>query len=220
MIISIHQPNYLPYLGFFDKMARSDIFVIYDDAQFTDREFFHRNKIKMSSGWKWITVPLYDENVPINKIRIKNNVFLDGSTWYKDHFRKICENYKKAPYYESYAEDLKKIYSKKFEKLIDLNMCIIDFFVKVFDINVEIVYSSSFELESKSTEKLVDIVKSVGGDVYLSGAGGHNYIDQSLFKDIKLVFQDYKHPVYKQLFSGFIPNMAAIDALFNTGGMP
>lgn len=92
--------------------------------------------------------------------------------------------------------------------------------MKAFDIEVDIVFSSSFGLKSKSTEKLVEIVKTVGGDVYLSGSGGRDYMNESLFGDIKLVFQDYKHLVYVQRYPGFVPNMAAIDALFNIGELP
>lgn len=220
MIVAIHQPNYLPYPGFFDKMFQADTFVIHDDAQFTDSEFFHRNKIRIHNGCKWLTVPVYKENIFINEIKIKNTSAGNAPRWNKEHFREICANYKKAPYYENFAIELKQIYSARYDKLIDLNMTIIKFLMKAFDIEVDIVFSSSFGLKSKSTEKLVDIVRKVGGDVYLSGSGGRDYMNESLFGDIKLVFQDYKHPVYEQRYPGFVPNMAAIDALFNTGGLP
>lgn len=220
MIVAIHQPNYLPYPGFFDKMFHADTFVIHDDAQFTDSEFFHRNKIRINSGWKWLTVPVYKENLPINEIKIRNIPSVNAPCWNKEHFREICANYKKAPYYENFADELKQIYYARHEKLIDLNMTIIKFLMKAFEIEVDIVFSSSFGLKSKSTKKLVDIVRTVGGDVYLSGSGGRDYMNESLFGDIKLVFQDYKLPEYEQRYPGFVPNMAAIDALFNTGGLP
>ncbi|WP_406661225.1 WbqC family protein [Methanolobus sp. ZRKC3] len=220
MIVAIHQPNHLPYLGFFDKMLNSDIFVIHDDAQFTDSEYIHRNKIRIHGGWKWITVPVFKEKMPINEIKIKNQTDKNAAAWNKVHFREIHANYKKTPYYDTYSDELEKIYSKEYNLLIDLNMKIIEYLVEVFDIDVEIRYSSELKLESCSTEKLVEIVKAFGGDAYLAGAGGHNYMDESLFTDIKLVFQEYKHPSYKQRYPDFIPNMAAIDALFNLGGLP
>jgi len=104
--------------------------------------------------------------------------------------------------------------------LIDLNMDLISFIMKAFDIDTKIIYSSSFDLKSKGTQKIVDKMHLLGGDVYLSGSSGHNYLDESLFKDIKLVFQDFKHPIYTQCFSDFVSDMSAIDALFNVGEMP
>lgn len=220
MIVSIHQPNYLPYLGFFDKMVKSDVFVIHDDAIFTDSEYIHRNKIRTYAGWKWLTIPVFKESVGINKIKIKNHANNNTSVWNKVHFREICANYKKSSYYDVYVDELKNIYSKKYNRLMDLNIKIILFLINAFDIDVEIRLSSEFELGSRSTEKLIDIVKEVGGDIYLSGIGGRGYLDDLLFKDIKLMFQDYKCPVYNQRYSGFVSNMSAIDALLNVGGLP
>jgi hypothetical protein len=220
MIVAVHQPNYLPYLGFFDKMRQADVFVIHDDAQFTDSEFIHRNRIRIYNGWKWLTVPVFKEPVAIRDVRIKSDAVNNAPVWSKAHFREICANYKKTPYYDVYARELEEIYQRGYERLIDLNMRLIRVLMKAFDINVELVFSSTLGLESKSTQKLVDIVHAVGGDVYLSGGGGRKYLDESLFKDVKLVYQDFRHPVYEQRYPGFVPNMSAIDALFNTGGMP
>jgi len=223
MIVTIHQPNYLPYLGFFDKMAKSDIFVIYDDAQFNKSDFQHRNRIRIYHGWKWLTVPVEKKRIPINEVKIRNEVKTwKGVKWSDAHFRDIHDNYKDAPYYSVYADELMRIYKRTYEKLVDLNMELIRFLMKAFDIDVEIVFSSDLGFTSKSTQKLVEIVEALGGDVYLSGPKGGDYLDVSLFerKGIKVVFQDFKHPVYKQRYKGFVPNMAAIDALFNVGKMP
>lgn len=222
MIVAIHQPNYLPYLGFFDKMKESDIFVIYDDAQFNKREFQHRNKIRIYGGWEWLTVPVIKKEIPIKEIEIVNEIQKNKPHWSKIHFREIHANYAKTEYFGIYEEELRGIYEKKYERLVDLNMDLIKFLMKAFDINVKTVYASKFEFKTKSSKKNLDIVKSEGGDVYLSGPAGQNYLDVSLFeKDgIKVVFQDFKHPVYKQRYEGFVPNMSAIDALFNIGEMP
>ena len=223
MIIGIHQPNYLPYLGFFDKMAKSDIFVIYDDAQFNKSDFQHRNRIRIYHGWKWLTVPVDKKRIPINEVKIRNEVKTwKGVKWEEDHFNNIRDNYKGTPYYSMYEEELRRIYNKKHENLVDLNMELIRFLMKAFDIDVEIVFSSDLGFASKSTQRLVEIVEALGGDVYLSGPKGKDYLDVSLFerRGIKVVFQDFMHPVYKQRYEGFVPNMAAIDALFNVGKMP
>jgi hypothetical protein len=222
MIVGIHQPNYLPYLGFFDKMAKSDIFVIYNDAQFNKYEYQHRNRIRIHDGWKWLTVPVVKEEMPIKEIKIINEPPKNKSHWSKIHFREIHANYAKTDYFSVYEEEIRKVYEKKYEKLVDLNMNLIKFLMKAFDIDVKLVYASEFGLITKSSQKNLDLVEAVGGDEYLSGPMGRDYLDVSLFEKngIKVDFQDFKHPVYKQRYEGFVPNMAAIDALFNAGKMP
>ena len=223
MIIAIHQPNYLPYLGFFEKMKKSDIFVIYDDAQFEKGEFQHRNRIRIYHGWKWLTVPVETKHIPINEIKIKNEVATwKGVKWSDAHFKDILDNYKDTPYYSVYEKEIKKIYNKRYDKLIELNMELITFLMKAFDIDVDIVFSSELGFTSKSTERLVEIVEGLNGKVYLSGLKGRDYLDVPLFekRGITVEFQDFKHPVYKQRYDMFEPNMSAIDALFNMGEMP
>jgi hypothetical protein len=127
-----------------------------------------------------------------------------------------------TPYYRTYEKEIKRIYGKLYDLLLELNMELINFLMKAIGIDVEIVFSSEFGFTSKSTERLVEIVEALGGNTYLSGPTGRDYLDVSLFerKGIKVEFQDFKHPVYKQWYEGFVPNMAAIDALFNVGKMP
>jgi hypothetical protein len=222
MIIGTHQPNYLPYLGFFDKMKRSDIFVIYDDAQFNKEDFQHRNKIRIFHGWKWLTVPVEKKPIPINKIKIRNELTLKGIKWSDVHFRDIVDNYKDAPCYHTYESELAAIYRDKYYKLIDLNIALIHFLKNALEINTKLIFSSELGFTSKSTERLVEMVEALCGDVYLSGPMGRDYLNLTLFekRGIKVEFQDFKHPVYKQRYEGFIPDMSAIDALFNTGEMP
>jgi hypothetical protein len=197
--------------------------VIYDDVQFEKGEFQHRNRIRIFHGWKWLTVPVEKKLIPINEIRIKNEVSTwKGVKWSDAHFKDIRDNYKDTPYYSLYEEEIKKIYGKRYDKLMDLNMELINFLMKAFGIDVKMMFSSELGFTSKSTERLVEIVEALDGDVYLSGPKGHDYLDMSLFekKGIKVMFQDFKHPFYKQRYEDFIPNMSAIDALFNVGEMP
>ena len=220
MIVSVHQPNYIPYLGFFDKMIKSDIFVIHDDVQFTKKDFQHRNKIRIDNGWKWLTVPVENKLVNINSIKIINDKTANKSKWSDIHFREIKANYTKTHFFGEYEYKLKKIYETKHDNLIDLNMDFIKLIMEGFDIDKPIIYASDLNLESHSTQKLVDIVKMLGGDTYLSGIGGYNYMDISLFGDINVVFQKFDHPTYKQRYEGFEFNMSSIDALFNLGKFP
>jgi hypothetical protein len=222
MIIAIHQPNYLPYLGFFEKMKQSDIFVIYDDAQFNKEDFQHRNKIRIYHGWKYLTVPVEKKHIPIKNIRIRNEFMIKGMTWQEAHLKEIRDNYKNTPYYASYEGYLKAAYTNKYDRLIDLNMDIINFLKNAFNIETEIIFASELGFRSQSTERLADITEVLGGDMYLSGTAGRDYLDASLFESrgINVEFQDFKHPVYKQRYDRFIQNMSAIDALFNVGKMP
>lgn len=222
MIIAIHQPNYIPYLGFFDKMKQSDTFVIYDDAQFNKEDFQHRNKIRIHRGWKWLTVPVEKKRIPIKDIPIRNDLMIKDMVWQEVHLKEIQDNYKDVSYYSLYKDDLEAIYTDKYDKLIDLNINLINFLKNVFNINTKSIFASELGFTSRSTERLVDIVDALGGDVYLSGPAGRNYLDVSLFESrgIRVEFQNFKHPVYKQRYDGFIPNMSAIDTLFNIGGMP
>ena len=152
MIIAIHQPNYLPYLGFFDKMMKSDIFVVYDDAQFEKGEFQHRNRIRIYHGWKWLTVPVEKKHIPINEIRIKNEVATwKGVKWSDAHFKDIRDNYKDNPYYSNYEKEIKRIYEKTYDKLVELNMELINFLKKALDIDVKIVFSSDLGLVTSNT---------------------------------------------------------------------
>jgi hypothetical protein len=218
--IAIHQPNYLPYLGFFDKMVKSEIFVIHDDVQFNKRDFQQRNKIRTFEGWKWLSVPIKKESKPISEINIINEKQKNKPHWFESHFRDIRANYVDTEFFNLYEKQLEQIYNRDCEKLIDLNMSLIKFLIKAFDIEVELLYASEFGFESTSTQKIIDIVNALDGDSYLSGTGGYNYLDTSLFGDVTVTFQDFQHPVYRQRYDGFIPNMSAIDALFNVGEIP
>lgn len=217
MIIGIHQPNYLPYLGFFDKMKKSDIFIIYDDAQFNKSDFQHRNRIRIHNGSKWLTVPVEKKHKPINEVCIQNEITIKDQKWKDHHLAQIYDNYKKADQFDTYFPDISPTYKKEHEFLVDLNMEIIAFLNKSFEIDVKIVHSSEYPSASQSTHRIIELVQSVGGDTYLSGPAGKDYMDVELFENagIELLFQEFAHPVYKQQYDGFVPNMSAIDALFN-----
>jgi hypothetical protein len=198
-------------------MIQADVFVIYDDAQFNKEDFQHRNKIRIFHGWKWLTVQVDKKAMPINKIKIKNELETKGVKWSDAHFRDIKDNYRNTPYFPIYENELEAIYKIKHDWLIDLNMDLIHLLRRALYINTKLIFSSELGFTSRSTERLVEIVEAVGGDMYLSGPMGKDYLDLSLFenKGIKVKFQEFKHPVYKQQYDGFISNMSAIDVLFN-----
>lgn len=244
MKVAIHQPNHWPYMGFMDKMRSADIFIVYDVAQFAKEDFHHRNRIRNSSaeGYKWLTVPVNKRPIPIHDILIDNSRIQGKRPWAEYHRLIIDDCYANAPYYREHEQFLDDLYSRKWERLIDMNMAIIDYLRGVMGIDTRIVMSSELKCirehqgsdahnvdagaqggdqhylkNLRATKRLVDMCMEVGADTYISGAGGRGYLVEQLFKDngIKVQYQDFHHPVYRQCFSPFIPNLSALDYIMN-----
>ena len=214
-LISIHQPVYLPWLGFFKKILESEIFVILDDVQYEKNGWHNRNKIKTKDGDMWLTVPVHAKNnIKLNQILIDNN-----SIWFKKHSKSIFINYKKANFFQQFWNDFELIYEKKCDRLIDLNLEIINLFLKKLDIKTRIVFSSELNILKSGSNRILEICKQLNADTYLSGNLGSNYLQIQDFKDNKIdvLFQNFQHPTYSQLFDSFIPNLSTIDLLFNAG---
>lgn len=213
--VTIHQLGYLPWLGFFDKMAKADIFVLYDDARFEKNYFDNRNKIKTAQGWTWITVPVkYKFGQKLNEVEIENT-----QRWREKHYKTFLINYNKAPFSPVYLDFFEKIYKKKWERLVDLDITLIKYFAEKLGIKTELIKSSELNCTGEKSQKLLNICKKLNADIYLSGKFGKNYLDEKLFKEnnIKVIYQDFKHPIYPQLYGEFIPELSVVDLLFNCG---
>ncbi len=217
MLISVHQPQYLPWLGYFDKIAGSDLFVFLDDVQYKKREFQNRNKIRTKEGFMWLTVPVITKGSYYQ--RINEVLIYPTSTWKNEHLKSIIHNYAKSAYFELYIDFFEKLYKINWEYLCDLNVETIKFIMKELGMNTPVEFSSKLKLESRATQRLIDICKHFGADTYLSGTGARDYMDEKTFEEngIKVVYQDFRPPKYKQLFDGFEPYISAIDMLFNCG---
>lgn len=229
-VIAAHQPNFLPYLGFFDKMRAVNelgdepgVFVIRDDCQFVRKDFQNRNRIRTFQDWMWLQVPVENQIAPIGEIKIIHNGKINGrENWTKFHKRMIWNNYKRTPFFDKFYPALDMIYSEPVDNLRDFNFRIIEYLAECFGIETEIVFASDLGVSGKTaSETLAEIARAMETDTYLSGPGAKEYLDISLFgNDVKVVFQDYTHPMYPQRFPGFQPCMSAIDALFNVGHLP
>ncbi len=214
-VICIRQPGYLPFSGFFKKIESSDIFVFLDDVQFEKNDWDNRNKIRTSDGSMWLTVPIvHNFGQKLTEVRIVND-----EEWNKKHLKAIQINYQKAPFFDTYWDEIKKILDKKWDKLIDLNYEFIQYFLSKLEIKNEIVKSSDLKIDTNGSEKLLKICKKLNADMYLSGELGKNYLDEEIFKqeNIKIVYEKYEHPKYFQVYNPFLPNMSIIDLLFNEG---
>ena len=217
MIVSIHQPNFLPWLGYFHKISESDIHVILDNVQFEKNSFTNRNRIKISSGCMWLTVPALTKGRFGDNI---DNILIDPKVkWQEKMCKSIFLNYSRAPFFENYFGLLQQILKRPWEKLIDLNITLIKFLLGALKLESKLVYASTLKICEKKSDLVLAICKKLGATVYFSGALGKGYLVEKNFKDegIKIVYQDYHHPVYRQLFGDFISHLSVIDILFNCG---
>lgn len=213
MIVTIHQPDFLPWLGFFDRWRKSGLYIVLDDVQFLRRGWHHRDKIMTASGPAWFTVPIFKKGKYsqfIKDVEIDNTV-----PWQRRHLRAIEYSYKRAPNFNYCFEKLQAAYNKKYSFLIDLNMELLRFAAEILGIITPLVYASSFNIREKGSERLISLLKAVNSDTYLTGLGSRDYLDEMLFRkeQIKVVWQEYKHPVYPQLHGNFTEKLSVLDYL-------
>jgi len=215
MIVAIHQPVYLPWLGFFHKMRSSDVFVFLDDVPFSKNSVENRNLIKTPQGKLWLTVPVRTVGRYGQLIR---DVEIDNSqNWAEKHWKSLSMNYRKARFYSTHAPFFETLYSKDWSKLMHLSIEITDYMAGSFGIANKTLLSSSRGVEGTGTQRLVNICKKLGADTYLSGTGAKAYQDDSLFHEakIRVVYQQFVVEPYPQLYGRFIPNLSGVDYLMN-----
>ena len=215
-IVAIHQPEYLPWLGFFKKMMSSELFVFLDDAQFRKKGWQNRNRIRTKNGTALLSIPVHAHSYPnINEITIDNN-----KNWSKRHKKSILYNYAGAPYFEEFKDFIELLFEKKFEYLTDLNTEIIKFIMNELEIKPRIVFSSELKISKKGSDRVLDICKTVGADSYITvTVWAQSKLRTEEFKksNIHVEFQKFRHPIYRQFYGKFIPEMSIIDLLFNEG---
>ena len=217
-IVTIHQPNYLPWLGLFAKIQHSDCFIVLDDAEYIKNSVINRNKIRTNAGWGYLTIPIERKfyGSKIHTVTLPRN-----KKWRKNHWKTIRGNYAKADFFSLHKDFFERLYQKDFEYLWQINEEIISYLLRCFEINVEVIKSSELNVDPdlRKTDWLIALLKSVGADIYLSGPSGRNYLEFDKFpqNNVGLKFFTLQHSVYQQRYPGFEPNMAAIDLLFNVG---
>ena len=217
MRVTILQPSYLPWLGFFEQMSRSDKFVLLDDVQYTRRDWRNRNRIRVRENWIWLTVPVQQKSrfsQSLLETRIDNSV-----SWRRKHLETLRQHYCKAPFFEKYFPRCQQVYEKDWTFLFDLCLETINLIKEEMGIETPLLRSSEMKPGGEKTERLVSICRELGATHYLSGESGSNYIAEEDFSSqgIALEYQNYEHPVYPQRYTGFVPHLSAIDLLFNCG---
>lgn len=215
--VVIHQPDFLPHIGFFHRFLDADLYVVLDHVQFvhSNRSWTHRDRIKTPRGAQWLTVSVRkaQRDTPINAIE------LSDMDWRSQNLSLVHENYRDASHFKEIFAELEKLYALPCTKLVEFTTASIDILLRLFDISIPRVLSSALQPTGHKNELLVDILRKVGATRYLSGIGARDYFDSAPFSEagIEVAWQDFKHPVYPQLHGEFVPNLSSIDLLFNCG---
>jgi hypothetical protein len=216
MIVSIHQPQYLPWLGYFDKIDRADVFVLLDNVQFKKNEWQNRNRIKTAQGPQWLTVPvLYRFPQLICEVGINSK-----ERWQHKQRQAILSNYRKAPCWPLLEPFFEEIFAREWKTIGELNIHVVRELAALMGIFTPIhVASELTAFPDDPDERLIAITRHFGADAYLAGSGGHDYMDLEKYNTagIKVSFQEYTHPVYAQMFGDFEPFMSVVDLIYNHG---
>ena len=217
MIVTIHQPNYFPYLGFFQKVLLSDIYVILDRAQF-EFDITNRNKIiTLEGSWSRISVPIKkgQKFFEIRNVEINND-----QPWAEKNWDLICKSYNDSSFFDLYKTTLNYIFKKKWNLIFDLNFYTLKKAFEWLDIKTEFILDSELDVTGMSSEHLLNICKKLGATKYLSGPGGRDYLNEKIFEQnkIKVEYQKYDPIIYPQKYAkSFVPNLSILDLLFNMG---
>lgn len=218
-VVMIHQPDFIPYLGFFHRLMLSDIYIVLDNVQFTrggSNCWTNRDKIKTPQGAKWITISCKKAPVETDINQIELNDALD---WRSRNLSQIKDNYSDAPGFREVFPHIENLYGREYTLLSDFTFASIQVLIELFAIDIEILFSSDLKPCGKSNQRVIDLVKKTGAHKYLSGVGARSYFEPELYRraGINVLWQDFKHPVYPQLYGDFIPYLSSIDLLLNCG---
>jgi hypothetical protein len=216
--VAIVQSNYIPWKGYFDMIASVDEFIIYDDMQYTRRDWRNRNKIKTPQGLQWLTVPVKVSGKFEQKIR---ETEIEGTKWQKEHWNALVHNYGRAPFFTELAAQLEPLYfSLDCALLSDLNRKMIEWVCGYLAIRTRLSNSWDYALGEGKSERLADLVAQAGGSVYVSGPAAKDYLDEQVFtsRDIQVEWMDYTgYREYPQLWGAFEHGVTVLDLLFNCG---
>jgi hypothetical protein len=217
-MVTMHQPNYLPWIGLFSKVMQTECFVIMDTFQYTRHGVTHRNKIRTNAGSGYLTIPIGKE---FATAKIKDIELPSDKGWREIHWQSIYQNYLKTDFFKDHADFFEKLYQQDYHYLWEINLDIIRYLLKSFEIQVEIIKASDLNIDMnlKHTDMIIAVLKSIGANTYLSGQSGRDYMELEKFQqnNLNCKFAQFKHPVYRQRYPVFEPNLSAIDLLFNIG---
>ena len=217
--VAILQSDYIPWKGYFDIIGRVDEFILYDDMQYTRRDWRNRNQIKTANGLQWLTIPVDSKGKFFQKI---NETEVNSHDWAEEHWRTIHYNYAHAPYFPELAPWLEDLYKQaaSMTLLSDINYLFLSEICKFLGIKTKMSWSSDYVLEDGKTERLAGLVQSAGGSYYLSGPAAKDYIVDEVFasRGIELAYMEYEgYPEYPQQYGEFTHQVSILDLIFMTG---
>lgn len=217
MKITIHQPNFLPWLGYFNKASRVDTLVLLDQVQFSNNSYQNRTRIKTAAGPVWLTVPVLKKGKFGQ--RTCDVLINNQKNWAKKIVKSMSASYGRAPYFRQYRKDIEKILAGDWLKLADLNKALLDWLLRLLEIDIAVLSASELDVDGKGSDLILGICRTVGADIYLSGPSGKKYLEKEDFKKagVEVQFYQFEHPVYAQRYGEFIPNLSIIDLIFNEG---
>jgi hypothetical protein len=211
------QSNYIPWKGYFDLIATVDEFILYDDMQYTRRDWRNRNRIKTARGVQWLTVPVKVKGKYLQKIR---ETEIDGIAWAEDHWRTLVLNYRRAPHFHAIADWIEPYYRRTYRYLSELNRTLIEAVCGFLGIRTTLSNSWDYDLTDGKTERLASLCVQAGATEYISGPAAKDYLDPAVFDaaGIKLTWFDYSgYPEYPQQWGEFEHGVSILDLLFNSG---
>jgi hypothetical protein len=218
--VAIVQSNYIPWKGYFDLIHAVDEFILFDDAQYTRRDWRNRNLIKTREGPLWLTIPVRSTGEYLTPIR---SIVVTDSQWRNTHWRSLNASYARAPYFKTYRETFERLYLElEHDRLSDINRAFLEGICGVLGIETRLSWSMDYEIVAGKTERIVSLCRQAGAHTYVSGPSARSYLEAAQFEaaGIELVFFDYAgYPEYPQLFPPFRHDVSILDLLFNEGPM-
>ncbi len=218
MIVSINQPAYLPWAGYFDRIACSDLHIVLDHVQFEKNSLVNRNKIRTPQGSMYLTVPVRTKG-QFGELSIQSLTTSQPNVWSQKHLKALKANYARAPYFADHIDFFEELYSDagRADEFLPMAMRFINHVVELLEIDVPLKLSSEMELKEKKSDLILEICRSVGATTYLSGPMGRDYLDTQKFHDqgIGITFHSFSPPDYKQCWKGFESHLSIVDLLMN-----
>lgn len=224
MIVAIHQPNFLPWLGYLERMIRADLFILLDHVQFERRNYQNRTRIRLDGHSHWLTIPVeqHSQQERIVDKKIDYPALGDLRWWGANHLKTLRHAYRDAPFIDEYAPPLQVLLESRPGRLVDLNLASLDFLRDALGIETPMLRSSAMNVGGARSELILNLCLAVGADTYLAGMGGsRDYLDCAAFAraGITVAWQDFDHPRYAQCGGDgdFVAGLSAVDLLFNHG---
>lgn len=219
MIVSIAQPAYLPWLGYFDRIAKSDLHIVLDHVTYEKRGMTNRNRLRTREGWMWVSVPVQTKGRNAEELAIDRLEIVAGDNWRKKHWQALQHNYGKVAHFAEHRPFFEDMLANDWSRLNDVAGLATGYLLRALGIDTEMVTSRALGPVERKSALILELCRKVEANVYISGPFGREYLDTASFADagIQVLYHDYQHPQYAQAFEGFEPFMSVVDLLFNHG---